>query len=75
MKFVVGENGRNPEETYPDADSSTMKPRFSYGDANSGPQRWVALDEPLAPRSRLKLQNIKLPYLLEMITSSIIRPS
>ena len=40
MKSVLGENGRNPEKTYPDSVSSTTKPTWSDRDANSGPQRW-----------------------------------
>ena len=43
MKFVVGENKRNPEKNLP-------RPRFVHHetrmegprDANSGPQRWEA---------------------------------
>ena len=32
MKFVVGENGRNPKKTYPDLISSTTKPTWSDRD-------------------------------------------
>ena len=48
MKFVAGENGRNPEKA-----SSTTKPTWSDGDANSGRKRWETSDKSLAPQSRL----------------------
>ena len=35
MKFMAGENGKNPEKkTYPDSVSSTKKPIWSDRDAN-----------------------------------------
>ena len=40
MKFVTGENGRNPEKNYLDSVSSTKKTTWSVRDAISGPQRW-----------------------------------
>ena len=52
MKFVVGENGRNPEKTYSDPVSSTTKPTWSDRDANSESQRWETSDKSLAPRGR-----------------------
>ena len=42
MKFVVGENGRNPRKTYPDPVPFTTKPTWSNQDVNSRPQWWEA---------------------------------
>ena len=42
MKFVLGENWRNPKKIYPHPILSIMKSTLSEGDGNSGPQRWEA---------------------------------
>ena len=39
MKFVTGENGRNPEKTHPNSVSSITKSTRSDRDTNSEPQR------------------------------------
>ena len=43
MKFVVGENGRNPEKNLPRPRSATTKPTWRDRDLNSGPQRAAAV--------------------------------
>ena len=53
MKFVEGENRRNPRKDYPDSVSSTTKPTWSDRDTNSGSQHWEERDQLLAPRSHL----------------------
>ena len=60
MKFVVGENVRNPVKNLPRPLSSTTKPTWSDRDANSGPQRWEASALPLAPQGRHPLYIISL---------------
>ena len=44
MKFVVVENGRNPEKAYSDPVSSTTKPTWCDGDEKLEPQLWEATD-------------------------------
>ena len=43
MKFVRGENGRNPEKNPPKLRFVHLKPTWSDLDANSGPQRWETI--------------------------------